>query len=400
MTEAASDDFPGVARAAAMDERRGGLPGEALSRLSGLTSKLTAPILRASVFAQLVALVLLSLAAALSINVAIVFLLPPPAPENYPLGEVVAAFKANGAAVHTGNDLSISARLRPTPPAYPHGGPGFRESVLARSVADALGVDAEKTRVVLIGRPPPGAMHHRHRLFEVEGRLRPPPFAGRLPPRGVLPPSTEEEIPAPFVAAIQQANGEWLTVRVADSGLLNVWQQRVLLCFALSALCLIPIVYLFARGLARPITAFANAAERLGRDPGAPPVDIRGPAEVETAAFAFNEMQERLRRYVADRTAMVGAVAHDMRTPLTRVRFRIEAAPEPMRSKIIADIEQMETMISSAMAFVRDASDPVERRKLELVSLVESIVDEMAETGLDVTAEASPAVVIDRKSVV
>lgn len=112
------------------------------------------------------------------------------------------------------------------------------------------------------------------------------------------------------------------------------------------------------------------------------------------AAVAFNEMQERLRRYVQDRTAMVGAVAHDMRTPLTRLRFRIEAAPEPLRSKIIADIDQMDAMIASAMAFVRDASDPVERRKLELVSLVESVADEMSETGLQVTAQGEGPVVI------
>jgi len=168
----------------------------------------------------------------------------------------------------------------------------------------------------------------------------------------------------------------------------------VLLCFALSALILIPIVYLFARRLARPITAFARAAERLGRDPGAPPVEIDGPAEVETAAVAFNEMQDRLRRYVSDRTAMVGAVAHDMRTPLTRLRFRIESTPEPLRTKIIADIDQMDAMISSAMAFVRDSSDPAERRRLELVSLVESVADEMAETGLNVSAEGVGPVVI------
>jgi two-component system OmpR family sensor kinase len=97
---------------------------------------------------------------------------------------------------------------------------------------------------------------------------------------------------------------------------------------------------------------------------------------------------------VKDRTAMVGAVAHDMRTPLTRIRFRIENLPEPQRSKIIADIDQMDAMISAAMAFVRDATDPAERRKLELVSLVETVADEMAETGLTVSAEGTGPVVI------
>ena len=88
-----------------------------------------------------------------------------------------------------------------------------------------------------------------------------------------------------------------------------------------------PLVYLFARRLAQPITAFAKAAERLGRDPGAPRVDIHGPAEVEVAAQAFNEMQERLHRYVKDRTAMVGAVAHDMRTPSPASAFGSRVCP-------------------------------------------------------------------------
>ena len=359
--------------------------------------KLFAPkaVLRAPVFAQLMALVLVSLVAAMAINVAIVFVLPPPPPEMFSLSEVAAALKAGGAPVRTANDRTLVAHLRASPTPSLRKRPSFREAIATRGLADTLGEPTEKVHVVLLSRPPPSSQ--RRRLPPGDHMRRPPslpPFDGRLPPRGSLPASQERFVAAPFEAAVQRPDGQWMAVRAADSGMLSAWQQRVLLCFALSALILIPIVYLFARRLARPITAFARAAERLGRDPGAPPVKIDGPAEVETAAVAFNEMQERLRRYVGDRTAMVGAVAHDMRTPLTRLRFRVESMPEPLRSKIVADIDQMDAMISSAMAFVRDASDPVERRRLELVSLVESVADEMAETGLLVSAEGVGPVVI------
>jgi len=352
-------------------------------------------VLRAPVFAQLMALVLVSLVAALAINVAIVVFLPPPAPDIFSLSEVSSALKAGGAPVHVSDGRTLVAHLRAAPTPFARGRPGFREALLTRSLADTLGQPTDRVRVVLVNRPSSPAPRRRFKASDQLHRsAAPPPFDGRLPPRGSLPASQEGFIMAPFEASVQRADGQWMSVRAADSGLVTSWQQRVLLCFALSALILIPIVYLFARRLARPITAFARAAERLGRDPGAPPVDIDGPAEVETAAAAFNEMQERLRRYVADRTAMVGAVAHDMRTPLTRLRFRIESTPEPLRGKIIADIDQMDAMISSAMAFVRDASDPVERRRLELVSLVESVADEMAETGLNVSAEGVGPVVI------
>jgi signal transduction histidine kinase len=350
-------------------------------------------VLRAPVFAQLMALVLVSLVAAQAINIAIVFFLPPPPPEMFSLGEVAAALKAGGTPVRAANEHTLSAHLKSAPTGYQRGRPSFREAVAARGLADALGAPPDKVHVVLLNRPP-GPTQRRRFGSDPDHRPAYPQFDGRLPPRGFLPAAQERFIMAPFEASLQRADGQWMSVRAADSGLLNSWQQRVLLCFALSAVILIPIVYAFARRLAQPITAFARAAERLGRDPGAPPVEIDGPAEVETAAVAFNEMQERLRRYVTDRTAMVGAVAHDMRTPLTRLRFRIEATPEPLRSKIIADIDQMDAMISSAMAFVRDASDPVERRRLELVSLVESVADEMAETGLKVSAEGAGPVVI------
>ena len=133
----------------------------------------------------------------------------------------------------------------------------------------------------------------------------------------------------------------------------------------------------------------------VGRDPRAPPLSARGSAEIDIAARAFNDMQERLRRYVEDRTAMVGAIAHDLRTPLTRLRFRIETAPEDQRAKMAADIDQMEEMISAALTFVRDASRPGERTRLELSSLLESLCDEMAETGQKTEAQTGEKVVVE-----
>src|SRR6185437_2268650 len=113
---------------------------------------------------------------------------------------------------------------------------------------------------------------------------------------------------------------------------------RIALWFVISALAMAPVAYLFARRLSRPIRLFADAAERLGRDPRAEPLVLKGPAEIGVAVRAFNDMQGRLRRYVEDRTPMVRAIAHDQRTPLNRLRFRIEDLPEEQRAKISTDI--------------------------------------------------------------
>lgn len=92
---------------------------------------------------------------------------------------------------------------------------------------------------------------------------------------------------------------------------------------------------------------------------------------------------------------MIGAIAHDLRTPLTRLRFRIEATPDDVRVKLAADIDQMEAMISAALAFVRDTTRPAERTKLELASLLESVMDEAAETGGQATVEHAEKIVIE-----
>src|SRR6202000_3382965 len=78
------------------------------------------------------------------------------------------------------------------------------------------------------------------------------------------------------------------------------------------------------------------AAEQLGRDPTASVLALEGPAEVGRAASAFNRMQSRLKSFVDDRTAMVGAISHDLRTPLTRLRFRIEDVPDDLREGMLA----------------------------------------------------------------
>ncbi|NEX93215.1 ATP-binding protein, partial [Caulobacter sp. 17J65-9] len=143
-----------------------------------------------------------------------------------------------------------------------------------------------------------------------------------------------------------------------------------------------PLAWLLARRLTRPIGAFADAAERLGADPKAPPMAADGPAEVRAAAAAFNDMQDKLRAYLEERTSMIAAIAHDLRTPLMRLRFRLEAAPEEAREKMAADVAEMDGMISQALAFVRGETVQETRAPLDLAALAAAVVDDLAETGV------------------
>ncbi|WP_157218149.1 ATP-binding protein [Flavisphingomonas formosensis] len=200
--------------------------------------------------------------------------------------------------------------------------------------------------------------------------------------------------PAPFVegsfvAAMRMPDGRWAVVQPSPEPFPNAWQRRVLLWFLIAFAIVAPIGWLFARRIVRPLASFAETAERLGRDPSAPVLALDGPAEIGRAARAFNAMQSRLRSFVGDRTAMVGAISHDLRTPLTRLRFRIEEVEDDhIREGMIEEVEEMEAMITSVLNFIRDASTPGVRERLDLQTIVEDVVEDAAIVGSDVSIEA------------
>jgi two-component system OmpR family sensor kinase len=333
--------------------------------------RLTLPL-----FVQTLGLVIATLIAAQTAAVVVLLSLPPPSQEIYTVGDVVQAVRLRSAESARSADAQLTTRWDRAPPAIETQGQRrlmFRDA-LARSLAVAptsVVVDQHGVRIVAVGQPP----HDARARMEVA--------------------SAEPLLFGRFKIGIRQPDGRWLIVQPRVGFGFDPWQQRLLLVSALAALAVSPLAWAFSRRLAAPITALAAGAERLGRDPGAPPLDVSGSAEVVAAVAAFNEMQERLRRYVDDRTTMIGAIAHDLRTPLTRLRFRIEPIPEPLRSKLEADVDQMEAMVASTLGFVRDAATPRDRRKLEVASLVETVMDEAALTGADAAVERADRVVVD-----
>ena len=357
----------------------------------------------APLFMQALGLVTLTLVAAQLIAIAVIFTLPPPPPELYRLSEIARALKT-GQSVQPrdGRALVVQTRAK-----MPSGGPdSARRAEFKAGIGRA--VDVAPARIEIVTENGPRFFVRRVKPVPNDrtggqggpGGPRDQFIARELPPpgeRGARPGRARDEpfIFGDFKLGVRQSDGSWVVVEPKPSFRFDSWQQRILLILVLSMLAVAPLAWLFARRLAEPITAFADAAERLGRDPRAPPLELSGSTEVVAAANAFNMMQERLRRYVEDRTAMIGAIAHDLRTPLTRLRFRIEATPDDVRAKLASDIDQMEAMISAALAFVRDTTRPAERTRLELASLLESVVDEAAETGGQATVEQAEKIVIE-----
>jgi signal transduction histidine kinase len=329
----------------------------------------------APLYVQLLTLTGLTLVAAWAISAGLLFMLPPPAPDFYRLTEIENAFRSGQQAFSDRHDLERTSLKKPPSPQLE----GRAIPDIRARLAKDLGVPVAD--VVIAGDRGPLSDRRVGRIMRE-----------RVARAGVR---EEHFLIEPFQVGVRRSDGRWSVVQPQAGFGLNDWQQRLALWFVLSALAMAPVTWIFARRLTKPIQVFADAAERLGRDPRAAPLELKGPAEIGVAARAFNEMQERLRRYVEDRTAMVGAIAHDLRTPLTRLRFRIEGLPEDQRAKYAADLDQMEEMITATLAFVRDATKPGERTQMELSSLVESLCDEMAETGAKTEVEAGEKVVLE-----
>ena len=134
-----------------------------------------------------------------------------------------------------------------------------------------------------------------------------------------------------------------------------------------------------------PLTRVALAAERVGVDINAPPLAEQGPAQLQRLIRGFNNMQLRLQRFLNDRTLMLGAISHDMRTPLTRLRLRVEtdrAADE--KQKMLADIESMENMLASSLSFIRGVDDAEAHDAVDLASLIQTACDMVSDLGGEV----------------
>jgi signal transduction histidine kinase len=160
-----------------------------------------------------------------------------------------------------------------------------------------------------------------------------------------------------------------------------------LILFLISVVIVSALVSIWmARRIAAPIREFAGAAERLGVDLTAPPLAVRGPQELRSTIQAVNRMQLRLQRFLEDRTQMLAAISHDLRAPLARLRLRAElVADGEQQHKMFDDLEAMNAMIDSTLAFARDDARQEPRRLVDLGVLVEDVCEDVADAGGEVS---------------
>jgi signal transduction histidine kinase len=194
--------------------------------------------------------------------------------------------------------------------------------------------------------------------------------------------------------AIPLPGGQWLSfaTTLPDRG--PQYSSQFIASLAVMAIIILAVSVWAVRRVTSPLASLAAAAQRLGGDLNAPPMAESGTAEVRQASRAFNTMQTQLRGLIENRTRMLAAISHDLRTPLTLLRLRAEnVADAQEREKMLATIDEMDRMVAATLQAARDEAKAEGRRRTDLTALLASVVDDMADAGLPVEMEpASPMI--------
>jgi signal transduction histidine kinase len=189
-----------------------------------------------------------------------------------------------------------------------------------------------------------------------------------------------------FVVQVRLADDSVVTFRHRVPEEVFAWPYRVLLILTILLISVWVLSALAVRWVTRPLALLAEAAGALGRDLRRPPLAETGPSEVRQAAHAFNTMQTRLLRYIEERSRVLAAVSHDLKTPITRLRVRTELLERPdLQEKFQNDLDDMEAMVQATLDFMRGTEYGEAVVPVDINALLDSLQEETSDAGGAVT---------------
>ncbi len=192
-----------------------------------------------------------------------------------------------------------------------------------------------------------------------------------------------------FHIQVQLKDGTWIGFERGVSEQRFDWPVRLLIVLGVLLISVILLSLIGVRSIIRPLRDLRQAAEGLGKDIRQSPLEETGPIEVRETAKAFNTMQTRLKNYIEDRASILAAVSHDLKTPLTRLRLRSDLMDdEELRTKSLKDLDEMESMVSATLEFMRGTETREPSLRLDLLALLESVQEDAQESGKDVQLQA------------
>lgn len=185
--------------------------------------------------------------------------------------------------------------------------------------------------------------------------------------------------------------GRWLHTRQAlpvQSSWQEGWQLMRLSMLA-GILPLLIVMYVFARRIMQPTSQLTDAAERMSRGERIQKLHVHGPEEIREIALAFNDMHERITRFVDERTRMLAAISHDLRTPLTSLELQAAMLPDSEeRTEMLRTLEEVRQMVNETLSFAHQNAASEQSADVDLCALVAEVVERQKELGRDVTLQA------------
>jgi len=191
---------------------------------------------------------------------------------------------------------------------------------------------------------------------------------------------------------VRLRDGRWARFDTEQPATPQALPLRLALTLAVLLASVLALSYVAVRWVVRPLQQLTLAAEALGRDLDRAPLPEDGPREVQQAARAFNTMQQRLSTFINDRTRVLTALSHDLKTPLTRLRLRAELLDDDvLRGKIEADLTEMQAMVTQTLEFMRGVGGGEPPVPVDLAALLATLVADQAALGRTLRVEGAAA---------
>ena len=295
------------------------------------------------------------------------------------------------ASVLAANALLFAITFSGPPPRMPRGIESIAEALRTGAVRDRAGPPLD---IADTARPPLAAPG-QHRAPGAGARLAAAlgvPAGDVVAFAGEHPDGPEDAFLGDFTFG-WRVGGYWRVASRPPMPAWTGWHWKVLLAMVGAIAALAIPAWLIARAISRPLRQLAAAADRAGTGARLPALP-GGSREVRDLSRAVTTMHERLAGHAESRTAMLAGIAHDLGTPLARIAYRVEGLPEAERARAAADIEEMRAMIRDTLAFARDEAGAGPATRLDLGSLLGTLVEDMADAGAPVTLLAGPRVVV------
>lgn len=208
---------------------------------------------------------------------------------------------------------------------------------------------------------------------------------------GPLPALTDRESArwtGSLAISIQHDENDWLNFLGFFNTPSSAFPELLIANIASALIAIAFIAFWLVGRVVAPLSELAKAAERLGDDIDANPLRVSGPREVRIAASAFNRMQARLERLIRGRTELLAEISHDLRTPLTHARLRLELMPTSRnREKLLATVTEMEEIIDAFLTYAHALHGSEERRIGDVGAIIASICDDLGDAGTNIEHE-------------